>query len=92
MTNAQFTAWFSACVPAKTHQQTNQGDSDAKRLPQSYPHIFARACGLPHLCSYLTGVASQVYKGALYLYAAEGVIPAPYSREMLDMAWKFKKS
>src|SRR5437879_4483252 len=42
--------------------------------------------------SYLTSVASQVYKGALYLYAAEGIIPEPYNREMLDMAWKFKKS
>ena len=42
--------------------------------------------------SYLTSVASQVYKGALYLYAAEGVIPEPYNREMLDQAWKFKKS
>ncbi len=42
--------------------------------------------------SYLMNVAGLVYKGALYLYAAEGVIPAPYSREMLDAAWKFKKS
>ena len=42
--------------------------------------------------SYVTSVASQVYKGALYLYAAEGVVAEPYSREMLDMAWKFKKS
>ncbi len=42
--------------------------------------------------SYVTGVASQVYKGALYLYAAEGVVAEPYSQEMLDMAWKFKKS
>jgi hypothetical protein len=42
--------------------------------------------------SYVTSVASQVYKGALYLYAAEGVIPEPYNREMLDLAWKFKKS
>src|SRR5579859_4599637 len=42
--------------------------------------------------SYLINVAGLVYKGALYLYAAEGVIPAPYSREMLDAAWKFKKS
>ncbi|MBI4327523.1 MAG: hypothetical protein HY674_20000 [Chloroflexi bacterium] len=42
--------------------------------------------------SYLTGVASQVYKGALYLYAAEGVVADPYNREMLDSAWKFKKS
>jgi len=42
--------------------------------------------------AYLTGVASQVYKGALYLYAAEGVIPKPFSQEMLQMAWKYKKS
>jgi uncharacterized protein DUF6159 len=40
---------------------------------------------------YLMSVASQVYKGALYLYAAEGVIPAPYDQQMLDLAWKFKK-
>jgi hypothetical protein len=33
-----------------------------------------------------------VYKGALYLYAAEGVIAEPFSKEMLDVAWKFKKS
>jgi uncharacterized protein DUF6159 len=42
--------------------------------------------------SYVAGVASNVYRGALYLYASEGVIAAPYSQEILDMAWKFKKS
>lgn len=42
--------------------------------------------------SYLMNVASLVYKGALYLYAAEGVIAAPYNRELLNAAWKFKKS
>jgi hypothetical protein len=42
--------------------------------------------------SYLTNVAGLVYKGALYLYAAEGVVPHPYDKEMLDAAWKFKKS
>jgi hypothetical protein len=36
-------------------------------------------------------VASLVYKGALYLYAAEGTIAEPYEQEMLDSAWKFKK-
>jgi Family of unknown function (DUF6159) len=41
---------------------------------------------------YLTGVASQVYRGALYLYAAEGTLVEPYNQEMLDMAWKYKKS
>ena len=42
--------------------------------------------------SYVAGVASNVYRGALYLYAAEGMIAEPYNREVLDMAWKFKKS
>jgi hypothetical protein len=42
--------------------------------------------------SYLMSLAGQIYKGALYLYAASGVVPEPYSQEMLDSAWKFKKS
>jgi len=41
---------------------------------------------------YLMNVASLVYKGALYLYAAEGVIPPPYDQDMLNAAWKFRKS
>jgi hypothetical protein len=40
--------------------------------------------------SYLTGVASHVYRGALYLYAAEGMVAEPYNQEMLDAAWKFR--
>jgi uncharacterized protein DUF6159 len=44
------------------------------------------------LWSYVAGVASNVYRGALYLYAAEGVVAEPYNQEILDMAWKFKKS
>jgi len=41
----------------------------------------------------LIGLAwSQVYKGALYLYAAQGVVAEPYNREMLDSAWKFKQN
>jgi hypothetical protein len=39
---------------------------------------------------YISGVAGNVYRCALYLYAAEGVIPEPYDQEMLDMAWKVK--
>jgi hypothetical protein len=42
--------------------------------------------------SYLTNIAGLVFKGALYLYAAEGIVPRPYNKEMLDAAWKFKKS
>jgi hypothetical protein len=41
--------------------------------------------------SYVSGVAGHVYRCALYLYAAEGVVPEPYSQDLLDMAWKVKK-
>jgi len=41
--------------------------------------------------SYLMNVAGLVYKGALYLYAAEGVVAEPYDQQMLDSAWKYKK-
>ena len=41
--------------------------------------------------SYIVGVASHVYRGALYLYADQGIVPAPYTQEMMDAAWKFKK-
>jgi hypothetical protein len=41
--------------------------------------------------SYLTSVAGQIYRGALYLYASDGIVCEPYNQEMLDSAWKFKK-
>lgn len=41
---------------------------------------------------YLTSVAGQVYRCALFLYATEGTIPEPYNLELLQMAWKTKKS
>jgi len=41
--------------------------------------------------SYLTGVAGQVYRCALFVYASEGTIPQPYNSELLQMAWKMKK-
>ncbi len=40
--------------------------------------------------AYVVGVAQKVYVGALFLYAAEGVIPVPFDQEMLNMAWKVK--
>jgi len=43
------------------------------------------------LLSYVSSVAGQIYKGALYLYAANGIVPEPFSQEMLDSAWKLKK-
>jgi hypothetical protein len=42
--------------------------------------------------SYLAGVAGQVYRCALYIYASEGTVPGPYNKEMLDLAWKVKKT
>jgi len=41
--------------------------------------------------SYLSNVASQIYKGALFLYAKEGTICQPFNEEMLDSAWKYRK-
>jgi hypothetical protein len=41
--------------------------------------------------AYVSGVARNVYRCALYLYAAEGVVPEPYNQDLLDTAWKFKK-
>jgi len=40
--------------------------------------------------AYVVGVAQKVYVGALFLYAAEGTILAPFDRETLNMAWKVK--
>jgi hypothetical protein len=42
------------------------------------------------LMFYISSVANHVYRCALYLYAAEGVVPEPYNQELLDMAWKVK--
>jgi hypothetical protein len=40
---------------------------------------------------YLLSVASNIFKGALFVYASEGAVPAPYSAELLDAAWKVRK-
>jgi hypothetical protein len=41
---------------------------------------------------YLASVAGHVYRCALYVYASDGVVPAPYTTELLNAAWKTKKS
>ena len=41
--------------------------------------------------SYLMNVAGLVYKGALYLYAADGVVCEPFDQDSLNSAWKYKK-
>lgn len=41
---------------------------------------------------YLMHVASQVYRGALYIYATEGVIAGPFEQDQMELAWKAKKN
>ena len=43
------------------------------------------------LWSYLMNVASLVYKGALFMYASEGIVSEPYDQDLLNSAWKFKR-
>lgn len=41
--------------------------------------------------SFVINVASQVYKGALFIYATEGVVLEPFTPEHMNMAWKTKR-
>jgi hypothetical protein len=55
------------------------------------------AAGLVWLLSvmvfgYAVSVAGDIYRCALYVYASEGVVPEPYTAELMDAAWKVKKS
>lgn len=43
------------------------------------------------ILGYAASVAGHVYRCALYVYASEGVVPAPYTAELMDAAWKVKK-
>jgi len=42
--------------------------------------------------AYVLGVAGQVYKGALYIYASEGVVPGPFDEDQMNMAWRVKSA
>jgi hypothetical protein len=39
----------------------------------------------------IINTARAVYRCALYVYATEGVVPEPYSAELMDSAWSVKK-
>jgi hypothetical protein len=39
----------------------------------------------------LVGMATHVYRCALYVYASEGIVPAPYTTELMDAGWKIKR-
>lgn len=43
------------------------------------------------LTSMVLGMLSQIFKGALYLYAAEGSIPGGFDEATVDAAWKVKR-
>lgn len=38
-----------------------------------------------------SGMISNIFRCALYIYASEGVVPAPYSAELMESAWRVKK-
>jgi hypothetical protein len=40
---------------------------------------------------YFISLAGHIYRGALYVYASEGVVPEPFTAELMDAAWKVKK-
>ena len=40
--------------------------------------------------AYAVGVAGQVYRAALFVYATEGVVPGPFDQTQMDTAWKVK--
>lgn len=41
--------------------------------------------------SVVMSVAGSIYRCALYMYATEGVVPEPYTQDLMDLAWKVKK-
>ena len=42
--------------------------------------------------SYVVGIANHIYRCSLFLYASDGTIPAPFTPELMDGAWKVKKA
>jgi hypothetical protein len=42
--------------------------------------------------SILVSMATHVYRCALFVYASEGVVPEPYTTEMMNAGWRVKKS
>ena len=42
------------------------------------------------VCDFLLGVCSDIFRCALYIYASEGVLPTPYTSELMDAVWKMR--
>jgi len=63
----------------------------------SHSAVFAVAFGAWLLlaiwiAAFLISMATHVYRCALYVYASEGVIPEPFTAELMDAGWKVKKA
>jgi hypothetical protein len=43
------------------------------------------------VAGFVIHLATHVYRCALYVYATEGVVPAPYTAEMMNAGWKIRK-
>jgi hypothetical protein len=41
--------------------------------------------------SLILSAATDIYRCALYVYASEGVVPEPYTAELMNAGWKVKK-
>lgn len=58
--------------------------------------LFASAIGFWLLAvlvgSFIVSIATHVYRCALYVFASEGVVPGPFTPEMMQSAWKVKKA
>jgi len=50
--------------------------------------VFATWLCILFAYSYVMSIASHIYRGALYLYAAEGSAPRGFTTAMLNAAWK----
>ncbi len=48
--------------------------------------LFAIVAGL------VVSVANDIFRCALYIYASEGVVPEPFDADLMNAAWKIKKS
>jgi hypothetical protein len=49
------------------------------------------ACGLGLIAVGVAfSLATHIFRCALYIYASEGVVPQPFTPELMDAAWKVK--
>jgi hypothetical protein len=40
----------------------------------------------------VVAIANHIYRCSLFLYATDGTVPAPFTPELLNSAWKVKKA